>query len=348
MTDPFFSVIVPVRDGGPAFERCLEALERSTFGDRELIVVDDGSTDGSAARGRTAGARVLSTPAPAGPAAARNLGARYAHGRWLLFLDADCAVHADTLERAARTLAADPGLDAVFGGYDADPAAPGTVSRFRNLLHHWTHQRGRSEASTFWAGCGAIRRETLEALGGFDAARYPRPSVEDIELGRRLCARGGRVRLDPAVQVTHLKAWTLADMIRTDVLRRAAPWTELALRSGGLPRDLNVDVRGRVGVAAACAGAACLAASPWAPPLAGAGVALAAGASALHLDFHRLLARRGGIRLVLAGVPLHLLHLLCAGAGFALGAARALRRPRRGDARFEHRERPELGGPEVV
>ncbi|HUP18335.1 MAG TPA: hypothetical protein VM778_00115, partial [Gemmatimonadota bacterium] len=97
-----------------------------------------------------------------------------------------------------------------------------------------------------------------------------------------------------------------------------------------------------------CAGAACLAASPWAPPLAGAGVALAAAASALHLDYHRLLARRGGIRLVLAGIPLHLLHLLCAGAGFALGAARALRPGARGGARLEPRDRPELRDPEVV
>lgn len=345
---PFFSVVIPVRDGGESFVASLEALGRSTFDDREVVVVDDGSRDGSAEEALRAGARLVATSGGRGPAAARNLGARHARGRWLYFLDADCAVHPDTLERAARALEADPGLGALFGSYDDAPAAPGVVSRFRNLLHHWTHQRGRPEASTFWAGCGAIRRETFEGLGGFDAGRYPHPSVEDIELGARLCARGGRVRLDPGVQVTHLKAWTLADMVRTDVLRRAAPWTELAFRSGGLPRDLNVDIRGRAGVAAACAGAGCMAASPWAPPLAAAGVALTATATLLHLDFHRLLARRGGARLVLAGVPLHLLHLLCAGAGFALGALRALRPGPRDRGRFGSGEGRELGGPGVV
>ena len=57
------------------------------------------------------------------------------------------------------------------------------VSQYRNLLHHFVHQHGHAEASTFWAGCGAIRRAAFDAVGGFDAARFPRPSIEDIELG---------------------------------------------------------------------------------------------------------------------------------------------------------------------
>src|SRR5437899_3291245 len=109
------SIIVPVRDGGQAFTACLAALgqARATCRDlaeTELIVVDDGSTDGSPAAARAAGARVLPMPPPGGqgPAAARNLGARAAAGDYVFFVDADVAVHVDALRRAALAFQADP------------------------------------------------------------------------------------------------------------------------------------------------------------------------------------------------------------------------------------------------
>src|SRR3989442_4923268 len=114
------------------------------------------------------------------------------------------------------------------------------VSRYRNLLHHFVHQRGKPDASTFWAGCGAIRRHTFEEVRGFDAARFPRPSIEDIELGYRLRAAGHRIRLDPRLQGTHLKRWTLGSILRTDIAQRALPWSRLILKSGQAPPALNL------------------------------------------------------------------------------------------------------------
>lgn len=321
-----FTVVVPVLDGGKAFDRCLRALAASDFDDFELVVVDDGSSDGSVERARAAGAEVLSTAGRRGPAAARNLGASRARGPWIFFLDADCAIDLHALGRAAALATeAGPDLVALFGSYDDDPAATGAVSRYRNLLHHHVHHRGRAEASTFWAGCGAVRRAAFDAVGGFDAGRYPRPSVEDIELGIRLRARGGRIRLVPEIQAKHLKRWTIGAMVRTDALARAAPWTELALGSGGFPRDLNTSLRGRLGVVFSVGSLACLAVSPWRPGLLLVAVVLAASTVALEFDLFRLLRRRGGVGLALAGVPLHALHHLAAAAGFAIGAARHVR-----------------------
>src|SRR5205814_2113371 len=117
---------------------------------------------------------------------------------------------------------------------------PGAVSQYKNLLHHYVHQTGRAEAGTFWAGCGAIRREVFLAAGGFAASAYPRPSIEDIELGVRLTRGGRRVVLRPEIQATHLKAWTLASVVRSDVLDRAIPWTRLVLDEGRLPDDPNL------------------------------------------------------------------------------------------------------------
>jgi hypothetical protein len=74
---------------------------------------------------------------------------------------------------------AEPDLAAVFGLYDAAPAALRVISQYRNLLHHFVHQNGNPQASTFSAGCGAIRRSVFEQIGGFDEKRFPRSSMPE-------------------------------------------------------------------------------------------------------------------------------------------------------------------------
>ncbi len=242
---PSLSVVVPVRNGGRDFERCLRRLRGSSLTDYELIVVDDASTDQSAATAGEAGATVLRLPAPRGPAAARNLGAQAASSQLIFFLDADVAVHRETLARAVARFDCDPSLSALFGSYDDRPAAPGLVSQYRNLLHHFVHQQGTFQsdirpAHTFWTGCGAIRRGVFLEYGGFDPRLYPRPAIEDIELGYRLTRTGHKIVLARDVQATHMKRWTLAEMIRTDIFRRGVPWMLLIKRSGTIETDLNV------------------------------------------------------------------------------------------------------------
>ena len=130
------------------------------------------------------------------------------------------------------------------------------MSQYRNLLHHYVHQRGQIEASTFWGACGAIRRSVFEEVGGFDEERYPR-CIEDIELGYRLRRAGHRIVLDKNLQGTHLKKWTLWSVIRTDVCCRAMPWTRLILETRSAPDDLNLRDGQRVSVG--LVGLACLA-----------------------------------------------------------------------------------------
>ncbi len=242
---PALSVVVPVRDGGGHLGRCLRGLRDSTYTDFELIVVDDGSADDSAALAAAAGARVIRHGSPLGPAAARNAGAEAATAPIVFFLDADVVVHPDALARAVARLAADPTLAGLFGSYDDAPAAPGVVSRFRNLLHHYVHHQGDFVADarpvrTFWTGCGAIRRRAFLDLGGFDPRRYRRPAIEDIELGYRLNRAGHRIVLARDVLAKHLKRWTLAKVVRTDIFQRGVPWTLLMLRSRVAESDLNV------------------------------------------------------------------------------------------------------------
>jgi GT2 family glycosyltransferase len=298
------SAVIPATDSPATLVRCLRAIEASSAPPDELIVVEE--------------------PVGAGPAAARNLGAERATGDVLVFVDADVVVHADAFERIRRAFAADPHLVAVFGSYDDHPEAPGVVSSFRNLLHHHVHQEGAGRASTFWAGLGAVRREPFGSAGGFDATRYPRASIEDVELGLRLAATGAELELDPGLQGTHLKAWTLRSMVETDFSRRGVPWVELLVERRQGTRALNLGARHRASALASLVLATGLLARR--PLVAGAGLGVLL---ALNRSFYRLLYERAGAGTAVAGVGLHAIHHLTAVAAVPAGLVRARQRCRR-------------------
>jgi hypothetical protein len=311
-------VVIPVHNGGCDFEHCLRRLRDSLQAEDELIVVDDGSTDGSGALAGSFGAVVVRNATPQGPASARNTGARAAQYPLIFFLDADVAVHPETLGRVVARFEADPDLAALFGSYDDRPTAPGLVSQFRNLLHHYVHQQGSfadeaRPARTFWTGCGAIRRQVFLDFGGFDPELYRRPAIEDIELGYRLTRAGRRIALVRDIQATHMKRWTLPGVVRTDIFQRGVPWTLLMKRSRIAETDLNV--RGEQKVCVVAAGLVTLAmlGAPWSPSLLAVTPAGLALIVALNADFYRFLARRRGWGFTVAAVPLHYVYFCCCG-----------------------------------
>jgi glycosyltransferase involved in cell wall biosynthesis len=313
------SVVVPVHNGAAFLPRCLESL-RASKRPLECIVVDDRSSDTSAAIAEAAGAVVLHARGGRGPAAARNLGAAHASGDLLVFVDADVCVRPDTIDRIGLRFEMDPRLDALIGSYDDEPAGDGFVSQYKNLLHHFVHQHGREEAATFWAACGAIRREVFEAAGGFDEA-YTRACIEDVELGYRLRQGGRRIVLDPAIQVKHLKSYRLRSLLRSDIVDRALPWTRLILASRTLPDDLNLKLEQRVS-AALVLGAAALASACAATgfPIAWACLPLL-GAIILNRGFFSFLAGKRGWSFAAGAAPLQWAYYVYSTLAFAAGAA---------------------------
>ncbi len=298
------SVIVPATDNPPSLEAARASITPQLGEADELIVVSDGGA--------------------AGPAAARNAGAQQARGDVLVFVDADVAVREDALTRLRRAFHTNHGIGAIFGSYDDSPADDGTVSSFRNLLHHHVHQSSPGQSTTFWAGLGAVRRSLFESVGGFDATTYKHPSIEDIELGLRMSQAGAQIVLDPEVQGKHLKRWTLREMVRTDFARRGAPWVALLVEqraneatNGGGPaamRALNLGWRHRASALAALAlGLSLARRRP------GAAIASAAALVALNASFYRLVLERRGPGAAAAGVALHTLHHLTAVASVPAG-----------------------------
>lgn len=307
-------VVVPARNAEATLARCVRALKDAGVPAGDIVVVDDGSTDATAEVARDFSVKLIEIAEPRGAAGARNTGAFSEDAAIVTFVDADVAVRPDAIGRL-RAAFEDKGVDGVFGSYDDAPLQVSVVSRYRNLLHHYVHQRAPREAITFWTGLGAIRAQAFRSVGGFDASF---DYLEDVDLGLRLHAAGYRLRLDPAIQGKHLKVWTLASMIRTDFRGRAIPWARL-MRSGRIPaRALNTGSTHR-------ASAVCVAGFPtflvlgafWPPLLVLAGMA-ALGFLAANLDFFRLLARNGGWGFALAAAPYHAAHYLAGLAGYLL------------------------------
>jgi glycosyltransferase involved in cell wall biosynthesis len=313
---PDISVIIPVYNGVHTLKGCLKAVLASGGASYECIVVDDCSTDGSYERITDfhSKVRLLNLPkGPRGPAHARNRGAELANGKTLFFVDADVVLAPGALQRVAATFVRQPGLAAVFGSYDVNPRAPDLVSQYRNLLHHFVHQQGQANASTFWAGCGAIRKEVFEVVGGFDEKRFSCASIEDIELGYRLKDLGFSILLDRDLQGTHLKSWNLRSMIKTDILHRALPWSRLILESKKLPNDLNLRWRERASFGLLALSLVWLPLAFLSPAwLIGSTVALLA-IGFLNRRLYAFFFRQRGALFAARCVPLHLLYYLYSG-----------------------------------
>ena len=242
------SVIIPARNASAHLTRCLDALSYSRCQPFETILIDDDSQDDTAEIAETFGIRVIRNGKRMGPAVGRNLAAKQATGDILFFIDSDVCAKADTLSQIQDHFDSDPELDALMGSYDTDPYCPDFISQYRNLMHSYVHQKGAVRASTFWSGCGAIRRSVFEEHSGF-SEDYDRPAIEDIELGYRLVRDGHKIMLDRELLVTHLKKWTFIGLVKTDILDRGIPWTELILRDKFMPNDLNLQLSQRVSVA---------------------------------------------------------------------------------------------------
>ena len=314
---PRLTIIVPFHKGLEFLERALAAIVPLHPGD-ELIIAADGARDDCRALAARYGARLIEIAGPRGPAVARNVAAAHAAGDVLVFVDADVVASTDAVERVARMFAERPDLSAVFGAYDEDPAAPGFVSKYKNLAHSFIHQDARGPAETFWAGFGAVRRRAFMAVGGFDE-RFERPSIEDIDLGYRLTAAGYTIFLEPSLAVCHLKRWTLSGMIKSDILDRGIPWTQLILRYQRFGSGLNVRNTYRLCVALAYLAVAAAALSVVDPrfllPLA----ALLAALVYLGADYYRFFWQKRGPWFAARVLPLHFLYHLYNGVSFLVG-----------------------------
>ncbi len=313
------SIIIPVHNGGQDFRMCLTAVSNVNPPPYEIIVVANGCTDGSVQTAKEFGARLIELAQPKGPARARNLGAQKAKGDILFFVDADVVIPNNAVQQIRDVFQNEPDLSAAFGSYDDAPAKTNFLSQYKNLFHHFVHQAGNSEASTFWGACGAIRWEVFEKMGGFDET-YPDPSIEDIELGYRLKENGFRIRLLKGLRVKHLKRWNIISLLWTDIFKRALPWTRLIMQEGRFIDDLNLKISTRISIVCAYVLVLTLLGAIYYSEflvLAALSVVLLLG---LNFNLYAFFYAKRGLIFSIKAMVWHWLYLVYCGLAFVIGA----------------------------
>ena len=316
---PQLSIVVPVFNGASTLGACLRALLSAPGPLREIIMVDDASQDNSVKIAKELGIYPIVFHANRGCTDARNEGVKHARAPILVFVDCDVVIHSDALERVAKFFSENQDHTAIFGSYDATPAAPQFVSQYRNLLHHFTHQSETSKAETFWTGLGAVRRSAFDQIGGFRREYGP---IEDVAFGLELVDSGFRIALDPRLLGTHLKRWTLYSMIKTDIFDRAVPWATMVLNRRRFTNALNTSTPHKISVISTMLFPVSLAASLQFPYLwvVTAVCLLIMAATNARIIKHYIEER--GLLFGIGVIPLQFIHQLCAGIGFGIAAAK--------------------------
>jgi cellulose synthase/poly-beta-1,6-N-acetylglucosamine synthase-like glycosyltransferase len=322
----FLSVIVPVYNASRLLPAVLGGLLASDLPRErfELIVVDDGSADDTATQAARSADTVIRLPGPPnGPAYARNRGFELSRGEVVVFIDADVVVHTDTLRRFVEIFEQHDDVGAVCGSYDADPPEQGLMSQYRNLVHHHVHHQNAGDVDTFFAGVGAVRRDVFAEAGMYDEWHFARPQIEDIELGARIRGLGKRILLQPEIQGTHCKAWTLASVLRTDLRDRGIPWARLLAHRGSMLSSATLNLRWTeklntvlVWLALLLAGAVI-----WTrrPTLGIASLVCVAIVIALNVSLWRFFIRVRGVWFTIRVIPAHLMYYLMNGVSFGTG-----------------------------
>lgn len=217
---PRVSVLIVAYESAPVLPRCLLALKAQTFRDFEVILADNGSSDGGAraAAGAHPDVTLMELGANLGFAAANNRAAAVASGEWLALLNPDAFAEPDWLERLLAAAEAHPGADAFASlqqAADDDRLLDGagdalTLAGLPYRMGYRRPRPARIPAGEVFSPCGAamlVRRETFLRLGGFEERFFA--YCEDVDFGWRLRLAGGRTRLVPEAVVAHVGSSTL-------------------------------------------------------------------------------------------------------------------------------------------
>ncbi|GGL07663.1 hypothetical protein Sme01_11350 [Sphaerisporangium melleum] len=318
---PLVSVIVPNYNYARTLDLCLSALERQTYPDIEVIVVDDRSTDDSVQIAHRHGVRVVVTDTNIGAPAARNVGVRHARGEVLFFLDSDLALAEDVVEHAVDLLTSDPTLGVVCGTYDPEPLIPDSrVERYRSLqLHYWI-SGDEGDITTIYSALFAMRAEVFHEVGPLNPALR---HSENAEYGHRLTRLGYRIVLDNRIRGRHDHDDRLR-VVLSKFFHRARLHIPLYLRRPDFNGGPANSSRGWGSLAALFAVLAVPLPVLLGPVWALVPVALLLGSIASDLGMYRFVRRYAGLPFALYFTAVHFLVNVTVGVAVFVGAAHCL------------------------
>ena len=209
---PKISVVVPVRNGEETIGVCIDSLLDCDYPpeDREILVVDNGSTDDTAAEIHARHVTYLYEP-ERGVSNARNRGIKAARGAIVALLDGDCVVVPEWLTEIERPFE-DPVVGCVAGELENLPPRTAAERQSARMLGRWQRFAINSKPPYAVTANAAFRRRVLEQIGGFDPAM---PRAQDVELGRRFHERSGlQLAFSPGAVARHRHTATASHFFR--------------------------------------------------------------------------------------------------------------------------------------
>ncbi|MBI4210219.1 MAG: glycosyltransferase [Candidatus Diapherotrites archaeon] len=249
------SIVVPAYNSEATIRECISAIQNQEYGGNfEIIVIDDGSKDATALAAKRAGARVVSQE-NAGPAKARNLGARISKGEIIIFTDADCIPEKNWLSEMLKPFG-EAEVAGVQGTYRTRQES--IVARFAQIEIEERYELMEKNAGSLdWIGSysAAYRRKDFFDAGGFDES-FPKASGEDPELSYKLQKAGKKLVFNPEAAVYHTHPETLWKYLLTKFYRAFYRVNLYSKHKDKIVKDSYTTIEIRVQVVCAYAGTA--------------------------------------------------------------------------------------------
>lgn len=220
-SEPTLSVVVPAYNSGWSLEPCLKAIRGSTIAPLELIVVDDGSVDGTRTIARQFADRVISLE-HRGQNAARMAGFRAAKGSVIVNVDSDIVIGPDALAQVISAFREEADLSALTGILSRENTDRGFFSQYKNFHLHWLYSQLPEQITFLYGSFFAFRC----GLQPYFESRLK--SADDTDAGQRLSAHNKKIVLRKSLAVTHLKRYHLLSLLRND-LRMGYEWSKIFL-----------------------------------------------------------------------------------------------------------------------
>jgi len=213
----FFSIVIPTYNSRSMLERSLNSINKIDYPDFETIIVDDGSTDDTAAMVKMFDNVKYVKQTNQGPAAARNKGVEEAQGELILFTDSDCVLPPDILSDYTKHFS-DNKYAGMGGGYQT-LNKDSKVARYIGFEIEFRRENAKKmETRAFGTYNSMFRKKALLDIGGFDTS-FKTASGEDFDLCYRLADKGYKLGFDPDIVVFHEHPNSIAKYLKQQFKR---------------------------------------------------------------------------------------------------------------------------------
>ena len=209
------SIIIPNYNSSETIGECLTAATNLDYDNYEVIVVDDGSTDNSIKIIKKFPCKLIKLKNNSGAAEARNAGAKNATGKILMFTDSDIIIPKDSLKKAMDFMK-NNSADIFFASFRPKIRFRNFFSIYKHLYLCYYYEKQGKTMHTIDTSFAFIRKKIFDEFKGFNTKIR---ISEDVDLGVRLTGKGYKIYHANDIQMEHVKHYSFAQFIRTDLIR---------------------------------------------------------------------------------------------------------------------------------